>query len=160
MQRNVSVNLFFYFCKNAQAMQQTITIQNIDDIHRAAKDFLEIIGEHRIIAFFGAMGVGKTTFTKAICEVLGTNDIVNSPTFSIVNEYDYADGNKIYHFDFYRLKNAEEAFDFGIDEYWNSNEFCLMEWSEKVEDILPDNCLKVCISENKNGTRNISFNIN
>lgn len=140
-------------------MQQTITIHSIDELRQAANDFLESIGEQRIIAFFGEMGVGKTTFIKAICEELGTTDIVNSPTFSIVNEYDYDDKRKIFHFDFYRLKNEVEAFDFGIEEYWNSNEFCLMEWAEKVENILPDNCLRVNINENKDGTRNVTFNI-
>lgn len=140
-------------------MQQTITIHSIDELRQAANDFLESIGEQRIIAFFGEMGVGKTTFIKAICEELGTTDIVNSPTFSIVNEYDYDDKRKIFHFDFYRLKNEVEAFDFGIEEYWNSNEFCLMEWAEKVENILPDSCLRVNINENKDGTRNVTFNI-
>lgn len=140
-------------------MQKNILISSINDVQQAANDFLKAIGNYRIIAFFGAMGVGKTTFIKAICETLGTNDIVNSPTFSIVNEYDYDTDKKIYHFDFYRLKNAEEAFDFGIEEYWNSNNFCFMEWSEKIAPILPDNCLRVDISETSNGTRNILFHI-
>lgn len=140
-------------------MQKNILISSINDVQQAANDFLKAIGNYRIIAFFGAMGVGKTTFIKAICKTLGTNDIVNSPTFSIVNEYDYDTDKKIYHFDFYRLKNAEEAFDFGIEEYWNSNNFCLMEWSEKIAPILPDNCLRVDISETSNGTRNILFHI-
>ena len=142
-----------------KAMQKNIVISSISDVQQAANDFLKTIGSHRIIAFFGAMGVGKTTFIKAICEALGTDDVVNSPTFSIVNEYDYDTDKKIYHFDFYRLKNAEEAFDFGIEEYWNSNNFCLMEWSEKIESILPDNCLRVDITEENDGTRNILFHI-
>ncbi len=139
-------------------MNHNLTINSTDDLHRVAHEFLSAIGEHRIVAFFGKMGVGKTTFIKAICEGLGVTDVVNSPTFSIVNEYDY-EGERIYHFDFYRLKKAEEAFDFGIEEYFASGCFCLMEWSENIESILPDDCLRVILTENNNGTRNVSFNI-
>ncbi len=139
-------------------MNYNLTINSTDDLHRVAREFLNAIGEHRLVAFFGKMGVGKTTFIKAICEVLGVTDVVNSPTFSIVNEYDY-EGERIFHFDFYRLKKAEEAYDFGIEEYFASGCFCLMEWSENIESILPDECLRVTITENNNGTRNVSFSI-
>ncbi len=139
-------------------MNYNLTINSTDDLHSVAHEFLNAIGEHRLVAFFGKMGVGKTTFIKAICEVLGVTDVVNSPTFSIINEYDY-EGERIFHFDFYRLKKAEEAYDFGIEEYFASGCFCLMEWSENIESILPDECLRVTIIENKNGSRNVSFNI-
>lgn len=138
-------------------MKKQIDIPSLEHIGDAAREFLQLIEPHRIIAFYGAMGAGKTTFIKAICEELGTSDVVNSPTFSIVNEYDYDEGAKIFHFDFYRIKHAEEAFDFGIEEYWSSQELCLMEWPELVEPILPDNTLRVTIVENSDHSRTITI---
>ena len=114
-------------------------------------------GDSSVIAFYGWMGAGKTTFCKAICNVLGVEDNVGSPTFTLVNEYAAEDGSPIFHFDFYRLDKPEEAFDIGVEEYFYSGELCLIEWPEKIEQILPDDCLKVQISVLDNGFRKLVF---
>lgn len=137
-------------------MTHLIEIKNLNQIDSAAADFLALTKKHRLIAFYGEMGAGKTTFIKALCKQLGVADIINSPTFSIVNEYGIERSNeKIFHFDFYRLKKAEEAFDFGVEDYFFSGNYCLMEWPEIVEEILPQNCLKVQIKELEDQKREI-----
>ena len=135
----------------------TITIQSIETIDDAARQFIKVMGERKIFAFYGAMGAGKTTFIKAICEALGVKDVINSPTFSIVNEYLDGKGNSIFHFDFYRLKREEEAYDIGFDDYVYSGCVCLMEWPELVENLLPEETVKVHIQEAEDGKRFVSF---
>lgn len=103
------------------------------------------------------MGAGKTTFTKAICEVLGVKDVITSPTFAIVNEYTDGNGNPIYHFDFYRIKKLEEVYDMGYEDYFYSGNLCLLEWPELIEEILPDNAIKVKIEEQQDGSRLVTL---
>ena len=134
-----------------------LTLKNLNNINDVARQFVEAIGNRTHIAFDGEMGAGKTTFIKAVCDELGVIDIVNSPTFSIVNDYATADGRHIYHFDFYRLKSPQEALDFGIEEYFASNSLCLMEWPEQIEPLLPDDTLQVTIAVGSDGSRTIWF---
>ncbi len=138
-------------------MSDKIVFKNLDEIERAAKEFLAKIGDSKVIALYGSMGVGKTTFTKALCKILGVIDIVNSPTFAIINEYLCENGSPVYHFDFYRIETISEALDIGFDEYLDSGEYCIIEWSEKVERLLPDNTLKVDISLLDDETRVLTF---
>ena len=134
-----------------------LTLKNLNNINDVARQFVEAIGNRTHIAFDGEMGAGKTTFIKAVCDELGVIDTVNSPTFSIVNDYATADGRHIYHFDFYRLKSPQEALDFGIEEYFASNSLCLMEWPEQIEPLLPDDTLQVTIAVGSDGSRTICF---
>jgi tRNA threonylcarbamoyladenosine biosynthesis protein TsaE len=132
----------------------TITISHIEDIDRAAREFIAAIGNRRIFAFYGKMGAGKTTFIKAICKALGTTDVVTSPTFAIVNEYDTASGRPVFHFDFYRIKRLTEVFDIGYEEYfYHSDGLCFIEWPELIEDLLPDDTVRVSITEQPDGSR-------
>ena len=124
-----------------------IKIKNLETIHESAKEFIKNIGDKKVFAFYGKMGAGKTTFTKAICEVLGVKDVITSPTFAIVNEYTDGNGNPIYHFDFYRIKKLEEVYDMGYEDYFFSGNLCLLEWPELIEEILPENAIKVKIEE-------------
>ena len=133
-----------------------IKIQNLDTIREAAREFIRLIGERRVIAFYGKMGSGKTTFIKALCEELGVNDVITSPTFAIVNDYT-ANEESIYHFDFYRIKKLEEAYDMGFEEYFYSGNYCFIEWPELVEPLLPDDTLRVSISEQPDGSRLITM---
>ena len=132
-----------------------LTINSIEEIHATAKKFLEEIGDKKIFAFNGKMGAGKTTFIKAICEVMGVKETINSPTFSIVNEYEAADGRIIYHFDCYRINKIQEAIDLGAEEYLYSGNLCFIEWSENIAPILPDSLVNVDIEEVENGKREI-----
>ncbi len=131
-----------------------ITIENTEGLAAAARQFVEAMGERRIFAFYGKMGAGKTTFIKAICEALGVEDVVTSPTFAIVNEYG-ADGafDRVYHFDFYRIKNLREAYDIGCEEYFYSGCPCFIEWPELVEELLPENTVNVSIEVRDNESR-------
>ena len=133
-----------------------ITIKSLDTIHEAAKEFVKEMGEGKVFAFYGKMGAGKTTFIKALCEVLGVEDVITSPTFAIINEYTDGNGNPIYHFDFYRIKKLEEVYDMGYEDYFYSGNLCLLEWPELIEDILPENVIKVTIEEQPDGTRKLS----
>lgn len=133
-----------------------ITIKSLDAIHEAAKEFVKGMGEGKVFAFYGKMGAGKTTFIKALCEVLGVEDVITSPTFAIINEYTDGKGDPIYHFDFYRIKKLEEVYDMGYEDYFYSGNLCLLEWPELIEDILPENVIKVTIEEQPDGTRKLS----
>ena len=132
-----------------------LTINSIEEIHATAKKFLEEIGDKKIFAFNGKMGAGKTTFIKAICEVMGVKETINSPTFSIVNEYEAADGSIIYHFDCYRINKIQEALDLGAEEYLYSGNLCFIEWSENIAPLLPDTLVNVDIHEIENKKREI-----
>lgn len=134
-----------------------IKIKNLETIHESAKEFIKNIGDKKVFAFYGKMGAGKTTFTKAICEVLGVKDVITSPTFAIVNEYTDGNGNPIYHFDFYRIKKLEEVYDMGYEDYFFSGNLCLLEWPELIEEILPDNAIKVKIEEQQDGSRLVTL---
>lgn len=130
-----------------------IRINTLDEIDAAARQFVDAMGDRRVFAFYGKMGAGKTTFIKAICAAMGVDDVVTSPTFAIVNEYRDAAGKSVYHFDFYRLKRAGEAYDIGFEDYIDSGCVCLMEWPEIIEELLPDDTVRVTIEEQPDGTR-------
>lgn len=133
-----------------------LTIHSLDDIRTAAKAFIEQMDQNTVFAFYGKMGAGKTTFIKAVCEALGVSDVVNSPTFSIVNEYRSDDtGELIYHFDFYRIQKIDEVYDMGYEDYFYSGALCFIEWPELIEDLLPGDVVKVTIEENEDGTRSL-----
>ncbi|SEE50779.1 tRNA (adenosine(37)-N6)-threonylcarbamoyltransferase complex ATPase subunit type 1 TsaE [Prevotella sp. lc2012] len=137
-----------------------IKIKDLGNIQEAARLFIEQIGDHKVFAFYGKMGAGKTTFIKAICEELGVNDVITSPTFAIINEYRTSPKGRlveatIYHFDFYRIKKLEEVYDMGYEDYFYSGALCFIEWPELIEELLPEDTVKVCITENGDGTRSI-----
>ena len=140
-------------------MSKVIKINGLEEIGAAAQEFIEYVSssplQSNIFAFFGQMGAGKTTFIKAICNALEVTDDVNSPTFTIVNEYRAGKGFPVYHFDFYRINKISEAYDIGIDEYFGAEGLCLIEWPEKIEEILPQECFRVTVSVNQDGSRNI-----
>ena len=133
-----------------------ITSTSLDPIHKAAKEFVKGLGNGKVFAFYGKMGAGKTTFIKALCEVLGVEDVITSPTFAIINEYTDGNDDPIYHFDFYRIKKLEEVYDMGYEDYFYSGNLCLLEWPELIEEILPENVIKVTIEEQPDGTRKLS----
>ena len=134
-----------------------IRVKSIDGIVEAAKAFVDAMGEKRVFAFYGKMGVGKTTFIKAVCEEMGVEDVINSPTFAIVNEYVDGRGEPVYHFDFYRIKKEQEVLDIGYEDYVYSGNVCFMEWPELIEGLLPADVVKVTIQEEEDGGRTIMF---
>lgn len=135
-----------------------ITINGIENIRGAAREFVANIGGNTVFAFYGKMGAGKTTFIKAVCEELGVEDVITSPTFAIVNEYHCAgSGQIVYHFDFYRIKKLEEVYDMGYEDYFYSGCLCLMEWPELIEELLPEDAVKVTIAEQEDGSRIVEF---
>jgi tRNA threonylcarbamoyladenosine biosynthesis protein TsaE len=135
-------------------MEHKIVIPDISALDAAAREFLGQIGDNRLVAFYAPMGAGKTTFTTAVCRALGVEgDAVSSPTFSIVNEYRTKDGESIFHFDFYRINKVSEALDIGFYDYIDSGCLCLMEWPENIEEIIPDETVRVRISVDPDGTR-------
>ena len=137
-----------------------LVLKSLESIHETAKEFIELTKSYTVTAFYGEMGAGKTTFIKALCNELNVTDQVSSPTFAIVNEYKTTEARPLFHFDFYRIKTIEEVYDFGYEEYFYSGEICYIEWPELIEELLPENCLKVKISENKDGSRAIKLNNN
>jgi len=134
-----------------------ILIKDKRHLPSAAKELLNKIPDKKIFAFYGNMGAGKTTIIKAICNYLGAVDIVSSPTFTLVNEYKTADGESMYHMDFYRIRKQEEVFDFGIEEYLTGDSYCFMEWPELIEEILPPETVRVRISIDNNEQRILSI---
>lgn len=135
-----------------------IKINSLADINEAAKTFVENMGDGKVFAFYGKMGAGKTTFVKAVCECLGVDDVITSPTFAIVNEYTSATtGEAIYHFDFYRIKKLEEVYDMGYEDYFYSGSLCFLEWPELIDDLLPEDATKVTIEETVDGSRVVKF---
>ena len=156
-----------------------IKIASLQTIADAAREFIADIGDRRVFAFYGAMGAGKTTFIKAVCEELGVKDQVTSPTFAIVNEYsidhspltiDHSDAQpmvngqclmfnvqRVFHFDFYRIKRLEEAYDMGCEEYFYSGNLCFIEWPELIEDLLPEDTVRVTITQHPDGHRTVTL---
>jgi tRNA threonylcarbamoyladenosine biosynthesis protein TsaE len=132
-----------------------IRIENLDNIRAAAHEFIQNMGDAHVFAFYGKMGAGKTTFVKAICEELGVADVITSPTFAIINEYE--GDETIYHFDFYRIKKLEEVYDMGYEDYFYSGALCFIEWPELIEEILPDDAVRVSITEQPDGSRLVTF---
>ena len=135
-----------------------IKIQSLDHIHEAAREFIAAMGDNTVFALYGKMGAGKTTFVKALCQELGVEDVVTSPTFAVINEYrsDIA-GELIYHFDFYRIKKLEEVYDMGYEDYFYSGALCFIEWPELVEELLPGNTVRVTIEEVEDGSRRLTM---
>lgn len=139
-------------------MKHEILIRNLSEIDEAAKQFLDAVRGHSLVAFYAPMGAGKTTFTTAICRALGVDeDAVSSPTFAIVNEYRTASGEPVFHFDFYRIEKMEEALDIGFYDYVDSGSLCIMEWPENIEEIIPEETLRVSITVAPDGSRTVSW---
>lgn len=134
-----------------------LKIESLDTIKETAREFINQMGNNTVFAFRGEMGAGKTTFIKAVCEELGVDDVINSPTFAIVNEYRSNSNELIYHFDFYRINKVEEAYDFGYEDYFYSGSLCFIEWPERIEELLPIDTVNVYISESADGTRDIKY---
>ena len=133
-----------------------IKINDLSNIRETARQFIENMADRKVFAFYGKMGAGKTTFIKAICEELGVDDVITSPTFAIINEYTGKD-QTIYHFDFYRIKKLEEVYDMGYEDYFYSGALCFIEWPELIEEVLPEDAVKVQIIEKEDGTRAVLF---
>lgn len=139
-------------------MQHEIIIKDLSSIEEAARQFISQSAAHKLIALYGAMGAGKTTFTRALCEALGVSgDAVSSPTFAIVNEYKSSKAGSIYHFDFYRITKNEEALDIGLYDYLDSGCLCIMEWAENIADLLPEETLVVRIEVADDLSRRLSW---
>ena len=136
-----------------------IRIENLDSIRAAAHEFIQNMGDAHVFAFYGKMGAGKTTFVKAICEELGVKDVITSPTFAIINEYTSSTqgGSPIFHFDFYRIKKLEEVYDMGYEDYFYCGALCFIEWPELIEELLPDDAVRVSITEQSDGSRLVTF---
>lgn len=132
-------------------------LSDLSDIDVVAARFIEKMNNRKVFAFYGEMGVGKTTFIKAICKAMGVTETITSPTFAIVNEYEKSDDSPIYHFDFYRINNIEEVYDFGYEDYFYSGNICFIEWPELIETLLPEDVVKVQILVDEYEQRLISL---
>jgi len=128
-------------------------LTDLSALQETARSLLNNFQNERIFAFYGTMGAGKTTFIKALCHELGSSDYVTSPTFALINEYTTAEGSVIYHFDFYRIKKLEEAYDLGYEDYIYSGNYCFIEWPEMIEQLLPEGIVEVRIKEGNKGIR-------
>ena len=134
-----------------------IIVNSIEDLPAAAEKFLELVGAERIFAFYGEMGVGKTTFIKELCRKMEVEDEITSPTFAILNEYCSEKYGQIFLFDFYRINKLIEVYDLGFEEYLDSGAYIFMEWSENIDEILPEGIVKVCVTQDVNKIRRISI---
>lgn len=130
---------------------------NLDELEFVAREFIDSIGDDRVFLFDGEMGAGKTTFIAEVCRQLGADDDFGSPTFSLVNEYADSNGDPIYHFDLYRIENPQEALDMGIEEYFDSGELCLVEWPDRLGDLVPEEARTVSLFVEEDGSRRILF---
>jgi len=137
--------------------EQTFSSSSLGDLDNVARKIIAYASSNEIWLFLGEMGVGKTTIIKVICKELGIIDEVQSPTFSIVNEYLTDKDEMVYHFDFYRIENIEEVYDIGIEEYFDSGNICLIEWPENIESILPEQFVRIDILENEDRTRSFKL---
>lgn len=138
-------------------MKHVVEIPSLEAIDAAAREFVDLIPRDRVVALYGQMGAGKTTFTTAVCKALGVEDPVCSPTFTIVNEYVDREGESIYHFDFYRIRNIAEAMDIGTEDYFYSGCLCLVEWPENIEQMLPEDALRVQIVVHDDLSRTVEW---
>ena len=140
-------------------MEKKIEIKGVADLERAAREFVKLMGDETVYAFYGEMGAGKTTFISALCRALGVDeDLANSPSFSIINEYrSDTTAELIYHFDLYRLENVDEALEIGVEDYFDSGALCLLEWPARIEPLLPDDTVKVNITVNDDDTRTLTI---
>ena len=155
LRRPLSVLIQSNYLNLTSMIERSLVISSLEKLDSAAREFLKLTYGHRKFAFYGKMGSGKTTFIKAICNELGAADTVTSPTFSLVNEYVSATGERFYHFDFYRIESVEEIFDIGYEEFFYSENYCFIEWPEKAEMLLPDDIVKVYIVDTGNNTRDV-----
>jgi tRNA threonylcarbamoyladenosine biosynthesis protein TsaE len=135
------------------------TVKSVTELKAAADDLIQKFPQERVFAFYGKMGAGKTTFIKSICRALGSGDNITSPTFALINEYMSGEMNSIFHFDFYRIKDIEEAFDLGYEDYIYSGNYCLIEWPEMIEPLLPEKMVVVKIEVQNDDTRLITAQI-
>ena len=145
-----------YTCKNFSINMFSKTIDSIAGLKQVASELLATFPGERVFAFYGKMGAGKTTFIQSICRALGSEDNITSPTFALINEYNTAEMESIFHFDFYRIKDIVEAYDLGYEDYIYSGSYCLIEWPEMIESLLPGNLVEVRIEADENESRTIT----
>ncbi len=138
-------------------MSKVITITSLSELEKASIELLDYCKDAKLLAFYGEMGAGKTTLIKMLCKLLGVKDTISSPTFSLVNEYVGNNDERIYHFDFYRIESLDEVYDIGYEEYFYSNSYCLIEWSEKVKELIPENAKHIRLTVEEDGSRSISI---
>jgi tRNA threonylcarbamoyladenosine biosynthesis protein TsaE len=155
--KNNNMEDFLNAGTDRQSAQATVYIPSLNEIQKSAEEFLQLIGTRKVIAFNGSMAAGKTTFIKALCAQLGVQESTTSPTFALVNEYETANNETIFHFDLYRIEHPEELLDMGFEDYVYSGNFCFIEWAEIARPLLPDNTLWVTLSIDETGQRKLEF---